>query len=283
VFEGLTFNGFSDNHVVQLHERKSAVIYANDTKLPLEAFREFFAYNAETGDFTWKKSPARKAKAGTKAGTKATNGRMYVGLHGEKLLVHRICWFLHYGEWPNLQVSAKDGDYTNLKIDNYKLTTTAELGAMAAYNRQTGASGLKGVCWAKNKSKWVATITRGGKMLTIGYFDDKHEAHEAYMKARSGPLNDSITRYAEIRASQNNLCAICNCEEKTANNRTGSTSLSMDHDHKTGILRALLCQDCNLSLGKMKDDPIRLRAAADYIEFHRARHEAMLKDERNVA
>ena len=42
-----------------------------------------------------------------------------------------------------------------------------------------------------------------------------------------------------------------------------------DHDHGTGNVRALLCHSCNLSLGNMKDDPVRLEGLAAYIRrFH---------------
>ena len=34
---------------------------------------------------------------------------------------------------------------------------------------------------------------------------------------------------------------------------------------KTGQIRGLLCRGCNLALGNMKEDPIRLQKAADYL------------------
>jgi hypothetical protein len=46
----------------------------------------------------------------------------------------------------------------------------------------------------------------------------------------------------------------------------------LDHDHDHGFVRALLCQRCNFALGLLRDDPGLMRAAADYIEIHRARY-----------
>jgi len=42
--------------------------------------------------------------------------------------------------------------------------------------------------------------------------------------------------------------------------------MAIDHDHKTGIIRGILCKDCNLILGWVKDDPDRLRAMVAYLE-----------------
>jgi hypothetical protein len=40
----------------------------------------------------------------------------------------------------------------------------------------------------------------------------------------------------------------------------------VDHDHKTGELRAILCFKCNSALGNFDDDPERMHRAARYVE-----------------
>lgn len=74
--------------------------------------------------------------------------------------------------------------------------------------------------------------------------------------------NFGITKeeYDQMLAHQNGVCAIC--LEVCATGR----DLAVDHDHETGKVRGLLCRDCNVSLGLMKDDPNRLRKAAEYLE-----------------
>ena len=62
-------------------------------------------------------------------------------------------------------------------------------------------------------------------------------------------------------AEQNGLCAIC----QTA------AAVHVDHDHESGAVRSLLCFNCNGGLGQFRDDPVVLRAAADYVEQHRER------------
>lgn len=41
--------------------------------------------------------------------------------------------------------------------------------------------------------------------------------------------------------------------------------MHIDHDHSTGTVRGALCQPCNLALGHLQDDPIRVMAMYDYL------------------
>jgi len=58
----------------------------------------------------------------------------------------------------------------------------------------------------------------------------------------------------------------------------GIGGLLVDHDHRTKRIRAMICPACNTALGSMKDDPKRLRRAADYLEEHLSRAEGLLAD-----
>jgi hypothetical protein len=50
-------------------------------------------------------------------------------------------------------------------------------------------------------------------------------------------------------------CVICGSNEK----------LVVDHDHKTGQIRGMLCNHCNRGLGHFRDDPLLLEFAAVYL------------------
>jgi len=68
-------------------------------------------------------------------------------------------------------------------------------------------------------------------------------------------------KYNEMMDSQGYRCAICGIHTADC-----KRNLSVDHDHKTGMARGLLCVRCNAGLGQFKDLPGRLRDAADYLE-----------------
>ena len=69
----------------------------------------------------------------------------------------------------------------------------------------------------------------------------------------------SIEQYDELLLAQHGLCKICG--------RTCITgkSLSVDHDHKTGAVRGLLCVPCNQALGQFQESPEVMARAIVYI------------------
>lgn len=64
--------------------------------------------------------------------------------------------------------------------------------------------------------------------------------------------------------AQNYQCAICGCHESEINH-----ILAVDHCHKTGKIRGLLCPECNLAIGKFQDSVEVLQSAADYLAKHK--------------
>lgn len=66
--------------------------------------------------------------------------------------------------------------------------------------------------------------------------------------------------YKKLFDAQGGVCAICK--------EPRSQRLSVDHDHKTGLVRGLLCRRCNNQLlaKGARDRPEVLRAGADYLE-----------------
>jgi hypothetical protein len=72
--------------------------------------------------------------------------------------------------------------------------------------------------------------------------------------------------FEAMLTAQGNACAICRVpHDPNAPARRGKLGLHVDHDHKTGRVRGLLCNGCNRALGFVQDRPEVLRAAADYL------------------
>lgn len=79
-------------------------------------------------------------------------------------------------------------------------------------------------------------------------------------------LSWRLYKYDLTEEQYNNLivsetCAICG-----GNATDGDHQMPIDHDHKTGRVRGLLCTHCNKGLGAFRDNPSFLRAAANYLE-----------------
>lgn len=61
--------------------------------------------------------------------------------------------------------------------------------------------------------------------------------------------------------STKGTCEICDkCPEKN------KKALSVDHCHKTGVVRGILCQDCNMGIGNLKDNTKILKKAIKYLK-----------------
>jgi recombination endonuclease VII len=92
------------------------------------------------------------------------------------------------------------------------------------------------------------------------------EAYRRYRRAHhiNKKFGLSTEQYDAMLVAQEHHCALCprpDLPEKR---------LAVDHDHKTGKVRALLCDKCNRGIGYFDDDSQLLRTAADFIDKHRS-------------
>lgn len=90
----------------------------------------------------------------------------------------------------------------------------------------------------------------------------KYTAKLEYSSVARRKKKYGITRegYKALLAEQEGRCYICHTSV--------GNELRVDHDHKTGKVRKLLCSNCNSAIGLMQEDGTRLHAAADYLEQH---------------
>jgi hypothetical protein len=94
--------------------------------------------------------------------------------------------------------------------------------------------------------------------LTKGPEHYKTHGRAYQLKAKFGITPE---QYQEMLKAQNGVCAICFQKETRR-------ALSVDHNHITGKVRGLLCDDCNHGIGKLKTDEgtALLFSAIKYIE-----------------
>lgn len=65
--------------------------------------------------------------------------------------------------------------------------------------------------------------------------------------------------YNQMFLNQEGKCGSCKRE---------NLELVVDHDHKTGKIRELLCNDCNIGIGHFKDNVELLKLAVEYLIKH---------------
>lgn len=84
-----------------------------------------------------------------------------------------------------------------------------------------------------------------------------------YWRRQNLKRNFGLTpeQYDELLEKQNHCCALCE-KHKDLEKR----SLAVDHNHKTGRIRGLLCLNCNYRLVGKHTDSEMLRRMADYID-----------------
>lgn len=84
--------------------------------------------------------------------------------------------------------------------------------------------------------------------------------------------NWSIADYDQMFKAQGGLCAICRGPQKQKNHwvkdRDEQNPLAIDHCHKTGKIRGLLCFSCNIILGHVEEKQNRLQNLIDYLQKH---------------
>jgi hypothetical protein len=122
-------------------------------------------------------------------------------------------------------------------------------------------------------------MARASKEKNHEYYLEHRQAHLDRAKARHKRLPDDqwirhlakdfrITpeQYYEILRRQGGGCAICGTKTLTKKYKGTPARHPVDHDHKTGIVRGILCDRCNRGLGLLGDSVEILRSALEYLE-----------------
>lgn len=86
----------------------------------------------------------------------------------------------------------------------------------------------------------------------------------AYLKTRFGI---GLAEYNTLLEKQGGVCAACKkAEDSRSPSGVGLKRLAVDHCHKTGKVRGLLCARCNTVVGQAREDMGILLALLDYLK-----------------
>ncbi len=218
----------------------------NNENVTVELLNDRVIYDPESGIFVWRVDVSKSIKAGSRAGTaKATskNGKKYYYLRIDgqyDIAGARAAWALHYGEWPQARLGFHDDNPLNLRIANLyeKNYVPGDFDRNNEADRQLYQKEYR----ERNPLDW----------------------REGHLQATFGI---GIQDYVDMQLAQKGVCAICH-EAETATRNGKVKMLAVDHNHKTGAIRGLLCSDCNTGIGKLKDSVLVLESAIEYLKSH---------------
>lgn len=124
------------------------------------------------------------------------------------------------------------------------------------------------VCKECQRAQSTANYHRNTERYSA-YNSAKYSGNKAAYRDRALRRKFSITleQYNQMWEAQNGLCAICGEGESVGRNGVRN-QLAVDHNHETGMVRSLLCSNCNQGLGRFKDELRLVRLAVAYLEGH---------------
>lgn len=109
----------------------------------------------------------------------------------------------------------------------------------------------------------TAIVTKLWRAHNKEKHDKQHKSHSLQKT-----YGISIDNYNEMLRAQNSVCAVC-AEPSTIMRKDGRIhGLCVDHNHKTGMIRGLLCHTCNTLLGHIESNPKRVKLLESYLESH---------------
>jgi len=124
---------------------------------------------------------------------------------------------------------------------------------------------VKGKSWIQCR---ICRVVRSENLRDSRPSGFKQTRNFIFIGGKGNYLKLSVTDYEDMLKQQNELCKICKKPETMLSN--GKTKvlkrLAIDHCHKTGKVRGLLCHRCNTGIGGFYESPELLQSAIDYLK-----------------
>ena len=98
-------------------------------------------------------------------------------------------------------------------------------------------------------------------------FTNRHRLRQRADRRRKGLWESykiTLSEYQKMHDAQGGVCLICGNEQTGRGKK--NNQLAVDHNHKTGKIRGLLCTNCNTGIGNLRDSIEMLQKAIKYLE-----------------
>lgn len=116
----------------------------------------------------------------------------------------------------------------------------------------------------KERERWVKWNAKNpgvaSKRMAQWKKDNPEKFKEHSRRALLKKYGLTIECFEKLLAAQDSKCKLCR-KERAPTER----EWQVDHCHKTGMVRGILCYNCNVGLGHFHDDPELMRAAIKYL------------------
>jgi hypothetical protein len=138
-------------------------------------------FDYKDGKLLYKTSSGR-CKKGSAAGSLNYTGYVNIKINGKMHRAHRLIFMYHFSYFPD-QIDHINGIKSDNRIENLRPCDNSK-NKMNTSLYKNNTSGVKGVSWCKNHSKWVVNICKDKKQITLGYFSELPEAKKVVEAAR---------------------------------------------------------------------------------------------------
>lgn len=167
----------------------------NEKNFTFECLNSLLTYNPITGELFWNGSRRGRCLDGLKPiGSPNSRGYLRTMINGQRLLVHRIIWFLSTKRWPDKQIDHINGIKHDNRLSNLREATGSENQCNRGIQKNNN-TGIRGVYYSKWAKKYAAQIRINKKNIFLGYYNTLYEAKITRREAETKYFGEFAPNY----------------------------------------------------------------------------------------